>query len=654
MKQHSINLSNPLNRLPSNIHRELISYLDNNKSYSQISHFDFDNQEWVYKDELTPREKVFEFASTTANKLKLPFDIRNYIDKAAASRLRKYGFKRAIEFIEKRSSAVAAAFAVMPEPWWKVDNEIKRAKLANEMAARCGNRIRIASDKSMSPVQALEFINEFTGASLWLPQFTYAEDDMQAFSAVVRLMDETFWRRAIDRIAVATFEVARRAAGMVSPHSSPYASVSACEWLTIRQDRQREWIELMAIESDNGDVVDLQTVIDSSQSNPANRRHELMTRIAGCQEYAESNGHVAIFITLTSPSRFHRLRQHGKYWVENKNFDGGTPKDAHAWLSKGWGLFRAWADYRGLTYYGMRVVEPHQDGTPHWHGVFFMPLEQVKDFIAGLQEYQFREKKDLYFENGAPRTKAMKARFDAKIIDKSEGGAVAYLAKYISKNVDGHALEGLSDLDNKRAKLQETVKNVTAWSRTFCFRQFQFQKTPPVTVWRELRRIQEEQEFCQFEKARRAADAGFFSAYMDYMGGHRLKASMRPIRLFKKERENKYGEVVTAIDGVEGSGLTVFTRETEWKLVKKASDLSEAQTGSGSDRPWSSGNNCRIPLKGQKIVDKFFLEMELNRSDPAWEEFINGDSSPDTTIQTVETSSLPMPRKSGRYQSVRN
>ncbi|MEL7290439.1 MAG: replication endonuclease [Pseudomonadota bacterium] len=650
MKQHSTNLNNPINRLPSNIHRELMSYLDNQKGSSQLA---FVNGEWVHDGKQTPRERVFEFASSMANKLKLPFDMRNYIDKAAATRLRKYGFKKAIDFIEKRSSAVAAAFSVMPEPWWKVDNEIKRAKLAVEMAGRCGNRIRLAGEKGLSPMETLSFVNEFVGASLWLPQFTYVEDEDQAFSALVRLMDEGFWRRAIGRIVVAVFENARRAAGMVSPHSSPYASTSACEWLTIRQDRQREWIELMAIESDNGDTVDLQAVIDSSQSNPANRRHELMTRIAGCQEYAETNDHVAIFITMTSPSRFHRLKKHGKYWIENPNFDGSNPKDAHAWLSKGWELFRAWADYRNLTYYGMRVVEPHQDGTPHWHGVFFMPLEQVRTFIDGLQNYQFREKADLYFDNGEPRTKAMKARFDAKWIDGSTGGAVAYLAKYISKNVDGHALEGLTDSENKRAQLQDTVKNVTAWSRTFCFRQFQFQRTPPVTIWRELRRIDEEQEFCLFEKARRAADMGFFSAYMDYMGGHRLSASMRPIKLLKKERENKYGEIVTGTDGVEGSGLTVFTRETEWKLVKKDSDLSEAQKGSGSDRPWSSGNNCRIPLKSQKIVDNFFLKMELDGGNLEWESFIKGDPAPPSDTKPVETDSLPMPRDRGRYESAR-
>ncbi|MEF1213760.1 replication endonuclease, partial [Vibrio alginolyticus] len=66
----------------------------------------------------------------------------------------------------------------------------------------------------------------------------------------------------------------------------------------------------------------------------------------------------------------------------------------------------------------------------------------------------------------------------------------------------------------------------------------------------------------------------------------------------------------------------------EWKLIKKDSDLSEASEGSGSDRPWSSGNNCRIPPKSQKILDKYFLEMELDRSDPAWESFMKEEGVP--------------------------
>ncbi|RIW13241.1 replication endonuclease [Vibrio harveyi] len=619
MKTYTKPTKNPLTKLPDSLRQELAAYVVKNQgtTYNQA----------------TPKDRVFAFAHQVANRFKLPNDIRNYLDKASAVRFRKYGFKRAIEFIESRSSAASAALAVLPEPYWAVDTELKRARLATELSGRAGFRLNHAVAKEMSPFEAIEQIHEFAGAALWMPHFRKPLDEDEAYSLLARLIDESVWRRAIEKYAIAAFENARRAAGMVSPHISPYASISACEWLKIRQDRQREWLELMAIESEEGQVVSMMDVHKSSQSNMENRRHELMTRIAGCQEYADSNAHASVFITMTAPSRFHRLTKRGEYWIENRNWDGSTPRDAHAWLSTSWERFRAWAGRHELTYYGMRVVEPHQDGTPHWHGVFFMPLEQVPIFIKALQSYQFqRDSAELYTSTGQPKFKAMKARFEAKLLDGSEGGAVAYLAKYISKNVDGFGLEDLTDLDNRKAKLQDTVKNVTAWSRNFCFRQFQFQKTPSVTVWRELRRIQDEQEYCTFEKARRAADNGFFSAYFDYMGGHRLPQSMRPIKPMKEGKENKYGELVPVIVGITGSGLSVLTHEIEWKLIKKPSDLSEASNSKRELAPWSSGNNCTRQIarevkatRQQQIISNFFLNMELNGGgSPEWEEFWNG------------------------------
>lgn len=60
------------------------------------------------------------------------------------------------------------------------------------------------------------------------------------------------------------------------------------------------------------------------------------------------------------------------------------------------------------------MVEPHQDGTPYWHAVFFMPLDQVGRFNAGLERYMLGKGRDLYelyFDDGKPKSKAMRARF---------------------------------------------------------------------------------------------------------------------------------------------------------------------------------------------------------------------------------------------------
>ncbi|OLQ70349.1 hypothetical protein BIT28_16415 [Photobacterium proteolyticum] len=575
----------------------------------------------------TPRERVFEFANRVRAQFKLPADIKTYLDKAAAVRFRKYGFKRAIEFIESRAQAAHAALAVLPEPFWCVNTEYKCARLADELAGRARMHLDLATKKGLSPLQALEEINEFTGLALWMPQFepSEGEDDEVYFSIIARAIDDSVWKRSIQKQVIAAFENARRAAGMVSDNTSPYASYSACQWLKGRQIKQREWLEMMAIENELGEQFNMEDIHQASVANPVNRRNELMTRIAGCQEYADEQGHVAVFVTMTAAGKYHRLKKRGKYWVENPNWNGRGAQSAHHWLSLSWQRFRGAADRETkkrarLTYYGMRVVEPHIDGTPHWHAVFFMPFEQVTQFTAMIQFYQFqRDRDELFSDDGKPKTKAMQARVKVEVIDRDKGDAVAYIAKYISKNIDGYGLDGLSDLDSKKTKLLEVVNNVTAWARSFNFRQFQFQKTPSVTVWRELRRIEDEQEYSLFEKARRAADFGFFSAYFDYMGGHRVSQRERPIELHKEPTENRYGEPSEKVTGVTGSGITVFTHEHEWKMVKQDAPQPDAGalalSGDGHPRPWTSVNNCTQTPKEQraaKIIDNAMLCLELD------------------------------------------
>lgn len=145
-------------------------------------------------------------------------------------------------------------------------------------------------------------------------------------------------------------------------------------------------------------------------------------------------------------------------------------------------------DRQGIAYYGIRVAEPHHDGTPHWHLlVFVQPGEPLRQLVHTLRHYAFK---------AAPNEPGThKHRFKTEIIDPSNGTATGYVAKYIAKNVDGahvgivltRGSEGeWLQSDDTPATLAERVR---AWASTWGIRQFQLFGQPSVTVWRELRRL---------------------------------------------------------------------------------------------------------------------------------------------------------------------
>ncbi|WP_052494138.1 replication endonuclease [Nitrosospira sp. NpAV] len=238
-----------------------------------------------------------------------------------------------------------------------------------------------------------------------------------------------------------------------------------------------------------------------------------------------------------------------------------TPREAQTYLNKIWSRIRSRLDDRDLTYYGMRVVKPQHDDTPHWHLLFFMPKEHVEQVGSVIQDYAMREDGD---EAGAA-----KHRYKEEHIDRSKGTAASYIAKYISKNIDGFGL----DCDIDGGEPISAAERVRVWASTWGIRQFQPIGGPSVTLWRELRRMGEMGVTGELKELRDTADKGEWDRFVMLMGGPQAKRKNFPITLAKQwnDKPNRYGEP----KGEEVIGIawekTVFpTRIHQWVISHKS------------------------------------------------------------------------------------
>lgn len=304
--------------------------------------------------------------------------------------------------------------------------------------------------------------------------------------ALIRVQTETWWRRTLRKLFARTVERCSIGLGLVNKDRQCYVSD-----LSVARRRQQlaanaQAMERTELENDLGQRMNLAEIAAKGVGNKAVRRAELMTRISGFDVIAQDLGHAATFITVTCPSYMHKWTDkggRGRGVVPNPRYDGETtPDKAQAHLSGQWAKCRAWLARRGVELYGFRVAEPHHDGCPHWHFLLFHVADKLADVVEGFTEY--------FLNQAAPDERgASTHRVKVEPIDRSKGSAASYLAKYISKNIDGYGVS--EDLFGSPA--MESSRRVDAWAATWRIRQFQQLGGPPVTVWRELRRINTEE-----------------------------------------------------------------------------------------------------------------------------------------------------------------
>jgi hypothetical protein len=380
-------------------------------------------------------------------------------------------------------------------------------------------------------------------------------------AALARLRDPRWWIRQIRKQQKQAIDSILKDLGLINKFNGKYTSDFTLHLHQRQNERNQLYLARTMLTNETGEQICLADVAEHTVSNPAIRRHELMARIRGFETVAKLYDHAGEFYTLTTPSRFHQTLAHGK---PNPKYQTCTPKDGQAWLTHTWALIRAKLDRLQIRPYGIRVAEPHHDGTPHWHFLLFVNPTHRKKLRQIFRRYALQEN-----EAGAH-----KHRFKAVAIDHRKGSAAGYIAKYVAKNLDGtHLNETNFDSD-----AITTAQRTRCWASTWGIRQFQQIGGPSVTVWRELRRLSCE-EAGVVSAAQQAADSGNWAAYVLAMGGVDLPRQARPVQPHREYGESidrrtgeitlddrtQYGEKRLApIRGLRCGTEIVMTRKHRW------------------------------------------------------------------------------------------
>lgn len=381
-----------------------------------------------------------------------------------------------------------------------------------------------------------------------------------------RLWDDVWWNNKLRKTHARNYEAEAIRLGFVHRYAGAYLSDAMFTQYQEQQSRNRRMLSHLIAINDSEQLYMLENLIAKGVSNPVNRRNELMCRLAGFEQTADDLGHVAGFYTITCPSRMHaRLSSGGK---ANPKYDGSTPKQSQKHLSNIWSRIRSKFKRDGIDIYGFRVAEPHQDGTPHWHLLIFTHPENVNTVRNIMQHHALQDNGN---EPGAKEH-----RFKVETIDKTKGSAVGYIAKYVSKNIDGYAIQdGVDGMD-----AQTSANRVTAWASLWGIRQFQQFGGVPVTLWRELRRVKSEVPEGILQQAFHAADSGNWGQFLQLLGGATPKRKDLPIQLEKIEsdEEDQYGDPKgLKIIGVKAQDISLKTRIHQWTIVS-AKDFSRKYT----------------------------------------------------------------------------
>ncbi|EAA9297837.1 TPA: replication endonuclease [Salmonella enterica] len=440
--------------------------------------------------------------------------------------------------------------------------------------------------------------SRFTGKKLTPEQLKIAISRMISVRFWSRHF-RTFTRRWREHLYIAVGDVRRQRSVICSPQWVQH-------WLVSRKRGREIMAETDLEDEETGETLPLLSAVDASVSNNEKRRAEMMTRVKGMEELAEldslaqDSDCVGLFFTWTAPRQYHSWLETGR---RNRKWNGASPRETQHYFTRTFKNFSTALTRRNVHIFGMHITESHHDGTPHWHGILFVRREQEAILREVFESYANAENCTSHRPGKPPA----QSQLMIKPINKRQGSATAYITKHICRNIEGCAPGG-TDRETGRP-WTELARHSAAWASLWGIKQFQFIGGPPVSVWRELRKLSDQKKADSvspvFGELHRAAGKGEWAAYTLLQGGALATRKNLTMRAWYKpgEEPDECGQYTAILKGVYLQGTNkapIATRTRNWKVKAPHQN---AKPGSLTNHrkpaltPWTRINNCTMRRK---------------------------------------------------------
>lgn len=385
-----------------------------------------------------------------------------------------------------------------------------------------------------------------------------------------RLSCKRFWRRSLEKKVNEerlSYE-ARNALVGGQPKNDMERVQNYCSDKTLkreqmkRKDNEEKMSRYKVVNTKTKEEESLLTI---ALSNERNRVNELYFTAKSLEKLANENNLKWMFVTLTAPPRYHPNPLKG-----NRSYDLTVGiKGSHEYIKGLWVKIRSILARRGVNaspsnYFGFRTVEPHKDGSIHWHLLIFCS-EVAQEKIATAISEKFPGK------------------HAAEIIYGKEGygcaSAATYLYKYIAKSVSKdasthHGVQESAEDEIREGNDLASLRNkerVQAALKALGIRQYQiFGVCNLTTIFKKINRLD-----LQVVDPPQDSILGLVKAkiwrnpdgYLNMIKNAEIFTSGSDIQLIKEPALTSYGEPTKKIVGIM-IGASEFRNDSTYRIVR--------------------------------------------------------------------------------------